>query len=53
MPDGMVFAGAHAILKAVSIPRRGWVILAYEEFPGASTVLDVIYRVIARHRHRL
>ena len=50
LPDGRIFAGAAAVVRALAeIPGRGhW--LSIYRIPGVSAVVDVAYRLIADHR---
>lgn len=51
-PDGAVYAGAYAALRARARGRdkRGVLLPLYESVPGASSLLEFGYRIVARHR---
>jgi lipase maturation factor 1 len=51
-PDGRVYAGAYAALRARARGRakRGLFLPVYESVPGASALLEFGYRIVARHR---
>jgi len=52
MPDGGVYGGAHATLKALAcVPRRGWLLWLYENFFGFKILFDLGYRFVASHRN--
>ena len=51
LPDGEVRSGAHAVFTALaSVPGKRLPLWLYERIPGAGTVSEAMYGVIARHR---
>ncbi len=52
-PDGRVFAGAEAVMRAVTlVPIVGWLALIYY-VPGIRQLADFVYRFVAKNRYRL
>lgn len=51
-PDGAVYSGAYAVLRARSHgrERRGFLRWLYERVPGAAALMNFGYRRIARNR---
>lgn len=50
-PDGSVFGGAEAVVRALAhAPEKRWLLRAYEHVPGFAPVTEWTYRLIARHR---
>ncbi len=51
-PDGSVYSGAYAVLRARSHGRgrRGFLRWLYETVPGAASLMNFGYRIIARNR---
>lgn len=51
-PDGAVYAGAHAVLRALARGhgRRGKLLHCHETVPGAARLLEFAYRIVARNR---
>ena len=51
-PDGSVFSGAYAALRARAHGggTRGLLLPLYEKIPGAAPVLEFFYRVVAQNR---
>ncbi len=50
-PDGRVYAGAEAVLRArAAARRRSWLLAAYERLPGFAPAAESIYRFVAGHR---
>ena len=53
-PNGRVWAGAHAIFRALSIgSNRHWPLRAYEHLPGIAPLTETGYRLVARNRRVL
>ena len=51
LPDGEVRSGVRALVTALaSVPGKRWPLWLYEHVPGAGTVSEALYGVIARHR---
>jgi lipase maturation factor 1 len=51
LPDGEVRSGAYAALTALaSIPDKRRLLWVYERLPGAGSLCEVAYSLIARHR---
>jgi len=51
LPDGEVRSGAYAALTALaSIPDKRRLLWVYERLPGAGTLCEAAYSLIARHR---
>jgi predicted DCC family thiol-disulfide oxidoreductase YuxK len=51
LPDGEVRSGAHAVFTVLaSFPDKRWLLWVYEHLPGADTLCEAAYRLIARHR---
>ncbi len=51
---GQVFQGAVAISRALQRARRGWPLLGtLIAVPGLNFVAEVVYRFVAKNRHRL
>jgi predicted DCC family thiol-disulfide oxidoreductase YuxK len=52
MPDGRVYGGAEAIVRALSL-RRPWRYISWVYFlPGIRQMANAAYRLVARHRRR-
>jgi lipase maturation factor 1 len=51
-PDGAVYAGAYAALRARAHGRntRGLLLPIYERVSGAPALMEFSYRIVARHR---
>jgi predicted DCC family thiol-disulfide oxidoreductase YuxK len=49
-PDGTVYSGAEAILRARALGRRSLVLRAYEKIPGLPLVANAGYRTVAGSR---
>jgi predicted DCC family thiol-disulfide oxidoreductase YuxK len=51
-PDGAVYSGAYAALRARARGRgkRGALLALYESVRGAPALLELGYRIVARHR---
>lgn len=53
-PGGRVAKGAEAIVRLLVLAGRSRLPLwLYRNVPGFSRVMEFIYRLVARHRHRL
>ena len=51
MPDGTVYAGAHAVFKALDHSGRyRWLLHHYERLPWFSSVAEWTYRFVAHNR---
>jgi predicted DCC family thiol-disulfide oxidoreductase YuxK len=51
LPDGSVYAGAAAVVRALAeVPGRGHWLALYRNVPGFAAVTDLAYRLIAGHR---
>jgi predicted DCC family thiol-disulfide oxidoreductase YuxK len=51
-PDGRVFAGFEAAVRAVATrPILGWLAFLYY-IPGVSQLCNLLYRLVARNRYR-
>jgi len=51
LPDGEVRSGTYAAFTALaSLPDKRWLLWLYEHLPGAGTLCEAAYGVIARHR---
>ncbi len=51
LPSGEIRSGAHAVFTTLeSVPRKGWMLWAYDHVPGAAAVTEVGYRIVARNR---
>lgn len=50
--DGSVYAGANAALRAIAHGRgrRGLLLPIYQALPGAPRLMELGYRIVARHR---
>ena len=50
--DGSVYSGANAALRAIAHgrSRRGFLLPIYESVPGAALLMELGYRIVARHR---
>ena len=51
-PDGRVFVGAEALAPLLRLLPRGGVWAAPLSLPGANRLAGVVYRWVARRRHR-
>lgn len=53
--DGTVTSGGQAVLRVLALGRSPWprVASATDRVPGAGRAVGWVYRVVARHRHRL
>jgi predicted DCC family thiol-disulfide oxidoreductase YuxK len=47
---GDVFAGANAIFRSLGLSRR-WLSWSYDHLPAFAAVSELLYQIIARHRH--
>jgi predicted DCC family thiol-disulfide oxidoreductase YuxK len=51
LPDGSVYAGAAAVVRALAeVPGHGHWLALYRNLPGFAAATDLAYRLIARHR---
>ena len=51
MPDGAVYSGAHAVLKALALGGRYAILLRlYERVPPLAWLAERCYQLVARHR---
>ena len=51
MPDGTVYAGAHAVFKALEhCGRYRWLLRLYEKLPGFAPATEWCYRLVAQRR---
>ncbi|MFZ5802819.1 MAG: thiol-disulfide oxidoreductase DCC family protein [Candidatus Omnitrophota bacterium] len=54
LPQGTVYSGAHAVLKALSLAgQHRCCLAAYEKFPWLRWLMETAYRWTARHRSSL
>ncbi len=52
-PDGRVFAGAEAVMRAIArVPVLGWPAFVYY-VPGIRQLAELVYRYVAKNRYRL
>src|SRR5438552_6528914 len=50
-PDGTVSRGAEAVFRSLAYaPGKRWALWFYRNIPGAASVMDFAYRVVAEHR---
>jgi predicted DCC family thiol-disulfide oxidoreductase YuxK len=51
LPNGEVFSGAHAVVRALAeVPGRGHGLALYRRLPGFGVAADLAYRLIAANR---
>ena len=51
MPDGLVFSGAHAVLRALHYGGRyRWLLWCYSRLPFFARIAEWFYRLVSRHR---
>lgn len=51
LPSGKVLCGAHAVFQTLAfVPGNQWKLWMYRHLPGAASVCEWVYRVVASHR---
>ncbi|MFY9458107.1 MAG: lipase maturation factor family protein [Candidatus Spechtbacterales bacterium] len=51
LPNGRVFSGAHAILRALAVvPEKRWMLWIYRKIPGAGIFAELFYMFVAGNR---
>jgi predicted DCC family thiol-disulfide oxidoreductase YuxK len=51
LPEGAVYSGAHAVLKALALGGRcGGFLRSYEKFPWLGRIFEGGYQLVASHR---